>query len=125
MSATTVSSSTAAGSLQSQRNSNSFDEVCHSRLHSLTSMSDELDAVSLPNIGNLAVNSANNSKNSISSSPSVSEARQNASTTFVQPEMDASAYEDDPHVYVNLSAIESKRHWDDIDRTLQSFCLNS
>jgi hypothetical protein len=115
MSATTVTSSTAAASsLQPRRNSNSFDEVCHSRLHSLTSMSDELDAVSLPNIGNLTVNSANNSK---TSSPSVSSeaARQNAST-LIQPEMDASAYEDDPNIYMNLSAIDAKRHWDDIDR---------
>lgn len=43
MSATTISSSTASGSLQPKKAvSNSFDEICHSRLHSLTSMSDEV-----------------------------------------------------------------------------------
>jgi hypothetical protein len=76
-------------------------------------MSDELDAVSLPNIGNLAVNSLNDTTKS--SSPNVSESHKNAIIP-IPSEMDTSAYEDDPHVYVNLSAIESKRLWDDIDR---------
>uniref|UniRef100_A0AC34FCU7 Uncharacterized protein n=1 Tax=Panagrolaimus sp. ES5 TaxID=591445 RepID=A0AC34FCU7_9BILA len=118
---TTVSSSSSAagtGSLKPQKGaSNSFNEICHSRLHSLTSMSDELDAVSLPNIGSLAVNTGNTTtKTSISSSPSVSESHKNSSVIPILSDMEASAYEDDPHVYVNLSAIESKRVWDDIDR---------
>uniref|UniRef100_A0AC34PUF0 Uncharacterized protein n=1 Tax=Panagrolaimus sp. JU765 TaxID=591449 RepID=A0AC34PUF0_9BILA len=37
----------------------------------------------------------------------------------IASDTEASAYEDDPHVYVNLSAIETKRLCDDIDRRPQ------
>ena len=72
--------------------------------------------MSLPNIGNLNINSNAGEANSSLSNPSISPG---LSIIPIPSEMGTSAYEDDPHVYVNLAAIESKRIWDDIDRRPQ------
>uniref|UniRef100_A0A7E4UTA6 PH domain-containing protein n=1 Tax=Panagrellus redivivus TaxID=6233 RepID=A0A7E4UTA6_PANRE len=117
MSATTVSSST-AGSIRSHQSNGGFEEVCHSRLHSLSSMADELDVVAVPRRGDLSHAASVDDSDVPAPSPTLSARHNNAvdSASF-KGEMNASMYEDDPHVYVNFSPADAaRRKFEDIDR---------